>query len=331
MKPVKNRIFCMECQRPKMLFDSKSKAVNFIKFNADEIKDENGIAPTRAYFCKACGGWHVTSRIRPISEREQIKKLIGKAYRLLGKKYWSQAQRFLCYAEDNLRIVKERLISSPYDDHLRSEICKAKKKLDNFVVKCKDKTSSSGPSPIFKYLDLNYNSIELEVEGMCDDLENEGTVYAVHPKLLTQYDNKFYYVICSCRLNEKELQVTKKMNGLKDADDSVQTFICHSLNIVEIKHSFSSNCKNQYVNVADVFEGDIIAMWKSGMQLRVAERVYKSSKYKYFKFTHLDYWIMLAGRNVHFYLGRPIKYTCFVTTAPLETNNHFKLFKILTN
>ena len=327
MKPVKNRIFCIDCQRAKMLFESKSKAINFIKFNSDEIKNESGIAPKRVYFCKSCGGWHVTSSVRPVSERRKIRNLIGKAYRLLGEMHWSQARRFLCYAEDSLRIVKERLLPSPFDDHLKSEISKAKKKLDNFVVKCKEKTSSSGPSPIFKFLDLNYNCIELEVEGMCDDLENEGTVYAVHPKLLAQYDNKFFYVICSSRLNAEELQVTKKLNGLDEEDDSIQTFVCHSLNMVEIKHSFISNCKNQYVNVADAFEGDIIAMWKSGMQLRVVERVYKSSKYKYFRFTHLDYWIMLAGRNIHFYLGRPIKYTCVVSTASLDVENVFYVFK----
>lgn len=126
MKPIKNRIFCMECQRPKMLFDSKSKAINFIRFNSDEIKNENGIAPTRVYFCKSCGGWHVTSRVQPVSERKQIRNLIGKAYRLLGEKHWASAQRFLCYAADCLRIVNERLIPYPTDNNLRSEINKAK-------------------------------------------------------------------------------------------------------------------------------------------------------------------------------------------------------------
>ena len=42
MKPVRNRFQCMECQRTKMLFESKSKAINFIKFNTDEIKSDNG-------------------------------------------------------------------------------------------------------------------------------------------------------------------------------------------------------------------------------------------------------------------------------------------------
>lgn len=61
MKP-KNRVFCYECQRPKMLFETEKKAQMFIKFNADNIGDGTGKKPTRAYFCEACGGWHITSR-----------------------------------------------------------------------------------------------------------------------------------------------------------------------------------------------------------------------------------------------------------------------------
>lgn len=327
MKPIKNRIFCIECQRPKMLFESKSKAANFIKFNADEIKSESGVAPKRVYFCKSCGGWHVTSSVRPVSERGRIRNFIGKAYRLLGEKYWASAQRFLCYATDDLRKVNERLIPSPYDNELRSEIRKAKRKLDSFVAMYEEKKGALGPSPMFKYMDLNYNRLELEVENQFDDSENGGVVYVVRPNLLTQYDNKFYYMICTCRLNEKELQISKKMNGFDEQDDSIQTFICHSLNMVEIKHSFSSECKNQYVNISDAFEGDILAMWRSGMQLWVAERIKKTGKYMYYKRSCFDYWIKLGERNVHFYLGRPFKYTCIVSSTPLDTNKVFHVFK----
>ena len=56
MKP-KNRYFCIGCQRPKMLFESKSKADNFLKFN----KDNFDRVPKRSYFCSFCGGWHISS------------------------------------------------------------------------------------------------------------------------------------------------------------------------------------------------------------------------------------------------------------------------------
>lgn len=60
MKP-KNRIFCMQCHRSKLLFETEKKAFNFIKFNADEIMEETGRAPNRVYYCSCCGGYHVTS------------------------------------------------------------------------------------------------------------------------------------------------------------------------------------------------------------------------------------------------------------------------------
>lgn len=61
MKPSRNRIYCKELGRAKMLFPSEKKANNFIRFNADEIIKETGKAPVRCYYCNSCAGWHVTS------------------------------------------------------------------------------------------------------------------------------------------------------------------------------------------------------------------------------------------------------------------------------
>ena len=61
MKPTKNQIFCVACGRPKMLFETKAKADNFIKFNSSEMMEESGKAPIRSYYCEICGGYHVTS------------------------------------------------------------------------------------------------------------------------------------------------------------------------------------------------------------------------------------------------------------------------------
>ena len=62
MKPTKNRFFCLACQRAKMLFPTKSKAENFIKFNHDDIADSSEMVPVRTYYCSFCCGWHVTSK-----------------------------------------------------------------------------------------------------------------------------------------------------------------------------------------------------------------------------------------------------------------------------
>ena len=61
MKPQKNIIYCAAGRRKKMIFETKAKADNFILYNKDEIEEENGKAPVRSYYCRICGGYHVTS------------------------------------------------------------------------------------------------------------------------------------------------------------------------------------------------------------------------------------------------------------------------------
>lgn len=62
MKPIKNRFYCEDCGRVKMLFKTSKEANTFIKFNSDKILENNGYKPVRNYFCVYCGGWHITSR-----------------------------------------------------------------------------------------------------------------------------------------------------------------------------------------------------------------------------------------------------------------------------
>ena len=54
-------MFCLACNKHKMLFETKSKADNFLKYNSERILDENGKAPVRSYYCCICRCWHVTS------------------------------------------------------------------------------------------------------------------------------------------------------------------------------------------------------------------------------------------------------------------------------
>ena len=61
MKPTRNKVFCRDCGRTKMLFETEKKADNFIAFNQEEIEIETGRSPKRSYFCQFCGGWHTTS------------------------------------------------------------------------------------------------------------------------------------------------------------------------------------------------------------------------------------------------------------------------------
>lgn len=61
--PHRNKVYCSCCGKNKILFQDKSKADNFIKFNSESILAENGYAPIRSYYCSLCGGWHVTSLV----------------------------------------------------------------------------------------------------------------------------------------------------------------------------------------------------------------------------------------------------------------------------
>lgn len=85
MKPTKNRVFCIECGKAKMLFESESKAMNFIKYNSDEIEQTTGHAPVRAYYCSMCGGWHVTS------QKEVRANASSRISRILDAKYKAEA------------------------------------------------------------------------------------------------------------------------------------------------------------------------------------------------------------------------------------------------
>lgn len=82
MKPSK-RIYCRECGRSKLLFESEKKALTFIKFNADEIEAEHGRKPERAYYCECCGGWHTTSMKNKPHKLKRTDKVI-EAYEVLN-------------------------------------------------------------------------------------------------------------------------------------------------------------------------------------------------------------------------------------------------------
>ena len=63
MKPTKNRYYCPGAGKDKIHFHSLKEAERFIYYNADAATDEYGRRPCRAYYCHACGSFHVTSQI----------------------------------------------------------------------------------------------------------------------------------------------------------------------------------------------------------------------------------------------------------------------------
>ena len=62
MKP-KNRHFCVDCGRLKMLFDTEKKAQLFIKYNGNDIlREGQTINQIRIYYCPSCCGYHLTTQ-----------------------------------------------------------------------------------------------------------------------------------------------------------------------------------------------------------------------------------------------------------------------------
>lgn len=74
-RPSKNQVVCPIAHRLKMLFKTEQEANLFILYNGDKILEETGFAPVRAYQCKACGGWHLTSR-----EKHRHDEKFGEVY-----------------------------------------------------------------------------------------------------------------------------------------------------------------------------------------------------------------------------------------------------------
>lgn len=91
MKP-KKRIYCPIIHRSKMLFESEEKANRFIEFNEDDIRKTGSVKfkNLRAYYCIACGGWHITHASineKEIREKdERIERAILSAKELEEKK-----------------------------------------------------------------------------------------------------------------------------------------------------------------------------------------------------------------------------------------------------
>lgn len=52
------RPFCKSCRKCKMLFGSQQKAMDYVK----QREDKGDYKPIRAYYCRWCQGWHLTSQ-----------------------------------------------------------------------------------------------------------------------------------------------------------------------------------------------------------------------------------------------------------------------------
>lgn len=109
MKPTRNRFFCRACGKAKMLFETESRAMNYIKFNRDEVYQAGGHAPVRAYYCNVCMGWHVTSN----SNAEHFNGWKSKAE--------SAVDSYIQQQETRQRYIKSKLFNRGQEYYAKGE------------------------------------------------------------------------------------------------------------------------------------------------------------------------------------------------------------------
>lgn len=70
MKKPKHRVFCPDCQKEKMQFETRKEAEMHIKYNSENLKK-----PVHPYYCQMCCCWHVTSHNSPSYQKRVTNKL----------------------------------------------------------------------------------------------------------------------------------------------------------------------------------------------------------------------------------------------------------------
>lgn len=175
MKPTKNWQFCYDCGKNKILFETEQKANNFIKFNANEILEETGIAPTRSYYCIACGGYHVTHKNDALNIKSKSEVVIEKyEYELHKKNVKIQVNITNKYnlVKEEQKKLKELLYEIFSDIEIAKKMIQNKnKKIEEIKVKlekCKKLSQFKGSFKIIieleKYIFNNLESIELKTK-----------------------------------------------------------------------------------------------------------------------------------------------------------------------
>lgn len=129
MKP-KNRVFCPDCNRHKMLFETEKEANTFLKFNMDEINPD-GTRNMRVYYCPACCGYHITSH--EYNGVNRTEKLIEAYHKEVGgKPYYDEitsgelfdelkSRKFTTKQEVNLYLKNKTDVTQSAKDRAREK------------------------------------------------------------------------------------------------------------------------------------------------------------------------------------------------------------------
>lgn len=110
MKP-KNRVFCPDCGRQKMLFETERKAQDFLRWNSDEIHNGELLHP---YYCHACCGWHLSH----VEHREEYDSRMDERISMYresksGQKWQRKIERLRQKPDPNKKKQNYRKIKNP--------------------------------------------------------------------------------------------------------------------------------------------------------------------------------------------------------------------------
>lgn len=314
MKPTKNRFFCKACKQPRILFESKSKADNFIRFNANTILEENGYAPTRSYYCKQCGGWHVTSSKWNSGIDSQkirrIKNFIRVSSTLKSSNAFVSAFRFLCYAEQ----LCDNMVPDAETEKLAREISIRKKKTAGMLMRRPKKPTSTNPeSNAWMRNDHGESHLINIKEQECD--QNGYSFYKSSPKLLLVHEGLYYYSFRRGRLTEDELDLTFGFNELHYGE-TINHINIHRLGIVEVCPTAQDSAKNQFDRIDEMFKHPVRSRIR-GKELEVIELADKNDLF-YLRSSHYENWVKAKGKNIHTFYGKCERYTCLVSDHELD-------------
>ena len=147
-----------------MLFETQAKADNFILYNKEEIGEENGKTPIRSYYCRICGGYHVTS-----NPSEGARKRFDELDAHLAE----MVERFAKVFEGNgpaRQDVNKRIVSAVEQCFSQSRIDEAEHLLQD-VLSCYDKGEMDASLQVHKLNDfLSIIRQTKEVSAGVDDI-----------------------------------------------------------------------------------------------------------------------------------------------------------------
>lgn len=287
MRPTKNNVFCLSANRPKILFEEKKQALNFIRFNHDEILVSSGKAPVRAYFCSSCAGWHVTSKRLPMTYRKKTREMLTIAKNHIDDERWVYAKRFLVYAEQFMNVVKRNCENklSESDSSLNKDVCDMEKKLKRklFLFMNEQGKMTVEPKPDFKQFVIHKNA------------------------------ERYYFAIDRACGKPEVLEQYLAENHLTDGEEVCKLGL-HLLNIVDVIYGGSSDTVDGviYENLQDMFPGEVLDAWIFGRKICVLEKGTNKYSKNYMNLKSRDYWIKIGNRTVRCFIGRRRVYTCAI-------------------